>query len=136
MKVQEIRRPSRLQGRIAEQSEPAAEDGTGLQEGDFAGICAYQGCYGAIALTKRNVQEIRRPSRLQGRIAEQSEPAADKQIDFIVQTMGTDNDTIEGDGDFGRLPTEYEAVPAPGPVVTLRTDADFSHGPRPRGPRS
>ena len=34
------------------------------------------------------VQEIRRPSRLQGRIAEQSEPAADKQIDFIVQTMG------------------------------------------------
>ena len=33
------------------------------------------------------VQEIRRSSRLQGRIAEQSEPAADKQIDLIVQAV-------------------------------------------------
>lgn len=81
-------------------------DGTGLQEGDFAGICAYQGCYGAIALTKRNGVYY-----------------------LVMMGRPADNNTIEGDGDFGRLPTEYEAVPAPGPVVTLRTDADFSHEP-------
>ncbi len=31
-------------------------DGTGLNEGDFAGLCALQGCYSAAALTKRNGQ--------------------------------------------------------------------------------
>lgn len=27
-------------------------DGSALKEGDYAGICALQGCYGLIALTK------------------------------------------------------------------------------------
>lgn len=81
-------------------------DGTELKEGDYAGICAYQGCYGAIALTKRNGTYY-----------------------LVMLGRTADNDTIEGDGDFGRLPTEYEAIPAAGPVVTLRTDVDFSREP-------
>ena len=80
-------------------------DGRRLGEGDFAGICAYQSCYGAIALTKRNgVMQI----VMQGR------PAADT--------------TNRGEGHFARVPVEYAAVPA-APVATLRVDVDFSREP-------
>lgn len=81
-------------------------DGTGLQDGDYAGICAYQSCYGAIALTRR-----------------------DGVYYLVMMGRPADNETTDGDGDFERLPVEYEAVPAPDPVVTLRADADFSHEP-------
>lgn len=81
-------------------------DGAGLRDGDYAGICAYQGCYGAIALTRR-----------------------DGMFYLVMMGRPADNDTIEGDGDFARLPVEYAVIPAPGPAVTLRTDADFSEEP-------
>lgn len=29
-------------------------DGSSLQEGDYAGLCTFQGCYGSVALTKQN----------------------------------------------------------------------------------
>ncbi|MBQ7774345.1 MAG: family 43 glycosylhydrolase [Lachnospiraceae bacterium] len=55
-------------------------DGSGLKEGDFAGLCALQGCYGMIALTKRNdklyVVMMNRPapdSDLAGRLKDEAE---------------------------------------------------------------
>lgn len=81
-------------------------DGTGLREGDYAGICAYQSCYGAIALTRR-----------------------DGAYWLVMLGRPADNDTNQGDGDFARPPVEYGCVLVPGPVVTLRCDADFSHEP-------
>ena len=80
-------------------------DGTGLQEGDYAGICAFQGCYGAIALTRRNggyvLVMLGRPAEERGNRSE---------------------------SDYERPPVEYAAIPA-GPVETLRVDADFSREP-------
>lgn len=81
-------------------------DGSGLNEGDFAGICAYQGCYGAIALTRRGGG-----------------------YQLVMLGRPADHDGIDGDGDFSRPPVEYASVPAPGPVVTIRVDVDFSREP-------
>lgn len=81
-------------------------DGTGLQEGDYAGICALQGCYGAIALTKRNGA-----------------------YRLIMMGRPADNQTIFGDFDYERLPVEYACAASPGPVATLRCDVDFSREP-------
>ena len=78
-------------------------DGSGLGEGDYAGICAYQGCYGAIALTRRNGAYW-----------------------LVMLGRPADDSRIEGDFDFGRSPVEYAQVPAARPVVTLRVNADFS----------
>ena len=78
-------------------------DGSGLGEGDYAGICAYQGCYGAIALTRR-----------------------DGAYRLVMLGRPADNSRIDGDFDFGRPPVEYAQVPAAGPVAALRVNVDFS----------
>ena len=77
-------------------------DGSGLEEGDFAGLCAWQGCYGAIALARRK-------GRYQ--LVMLGRPSADS--------------TNKGEFDYDRPPVEYAAVPA-APLVTLRVDVDFS----------
>ncbi len=78
-------------------------NGGGLNEGDFAGICAYQGCYGAIALTRRGAG-------------------------FQIVMMGRPETEpgIQGEFDYARPPVEYAAVHTASPVATLRVDTDFS----------
>ena len=81
-------------------------DGSRLNEGDYAGICTYQGCYGAVALTKR-----------------------EGQYELVMMARPAKDAGIEGDRDYGQPPVEYTRIPAPGAVVTLRADTDFSREP-------
>ena len=75
----------------------------GAAGGRYARNCAYQGCYGAIALTRR-----------------------DGAYWLVMLGRPAENSRIEGDFDFGRPPVEYARVPAAEPVATLRVNADFS----------
>ena len=81
-------------------------DGSGLREGDFAGICAYQSCYGAIAMTRRN-------GRLQ--LVMLGRPACDF--------------SNKGEFHYAQAPLEYAAIPVSTPVARLRVDVDFSQEP-------
>lgn len=79
-------------------------DGSLLQNGDFAGISAFQGCYGFIAVTKENdryyLAMVGKPSK---------------------------NETIFGDFDYDVPGVVYEKMEVDSPVVTLRVEADFEH---------
>lgn len=81
-------------------------DGTGLGEGDYAGLCAYQGCYGAIALTMRGGKYY-----------------------LVMMGRPADRDSIQGDFDYARPPLICDALPLKEPAATLRVDADFSQQP-------
>ncbi len=78
-------------------------DATFIKEGDYAGLCAHQGCYGMIAVTKRDggyeVVRLVRPHPVQG---------------FGIGS----NDNEPG------VITDRIAVD--GPVVKLRLEADFT----------
>ncbi len=78
-------------------------NGSGLKEGDFAGICAYQGCYGAIALARRETG---------------------LQI-VMMGRFGTEPGN-QGEFDYARSPVEYAAVHTDRAMATLRVDTDFS----------
>lgn len=77
-------------------------DGSMLKEGDYAGICAFQGCYGMAALTKRG----------DGCYAVMAERPADNDS---LQEM--EKDTGKG--------IERECVRAEGAKVRFRVEADF-----------
>lgn len=77
-------------------------DGTGLRDGDFAGLAALQGCYGLIALTRENGQ-------------------------YFLVTLEKNPQTA---GPFAAKDESYDAAETgrtavSSPLVTLRMTADF-----------
>lgn len=76
-------------------------DGRDLNEGDYAGICALQGCYGMIGLTRRDTKLY---LVMRSRVAQEASMQALEQ--------GAD--------------TEWEAVPVEEESVRLRLTADFT----------
>lgn len=78
-------------------------DASGLLEGDYAGLCALQGCYGMAAITRR-----------EGRLClvMKRREASDDSL--------TAMETDDGPGE------EIEAVPIDETVVRFRAEADFS----------
>jgi beta-xylosidase len=77
-------------------------DGSGLRDGDYAGIAAFQGCYGLIALVRDgdglSVRTLNRPS-----------------ADASMNAM-------PADGDFG---SEMARIPVSSPLVRLKVELDF-----------
>lgn len=77
-------------------------DGTSLKDGDYAGICALQGCYGFIALTKEAGQY------------------------YLVMIAKEENDKTlsgkKGDIEPGK---EYARIPVESSKVTLKVNANF-----------
>lgn len=81
-------------------------DGASLREGDYAGICAYENCYGAIALTRQNGA-----------------------LRLVMLGRPADKETIFGDFDYPQAPVQYADVPCAGERLTLRVAADFTVAP-------
>lgn len=79
-------------------------DAGGLNEGDFAGLCALQGCYGFIGITRRNGQNY---VVMVSRASEQSD-------------MNSFTDTVVSG-------TEWEVVPFSGNQIRLQVEADFTN---------
>lgn len=77
-------------------------DGSGLKDGDTAGLSAWMGSYGAIALRKEKGK-------------------------YYLVMLGKPalNPTVFGDEDYLDPPVEYERVPLDDDCVTLRMYADF-----------
>ncbi len=75
-----------------------------LKEGDYAGICALQGCYGMVGVTKREGQAY---------VVMQNREAADESLAAMPK------DTKAG--------REWEAVPIEGEQLRLRLDVDFTN---------
>ncbi len=78
-------------------------DGSRLSDGDFAGLSAYECCFGFIALTRENGQYY-----------------------LVMCSKPAKNETIFGDFDYHHPGVEHERIPVEGPVVTLRLQADFT----------
>lgn len=78
-------------------------NGSGLNEGDFAGICAYQSCYGAIALTKR-----------------------ENRFQIVMMGRPSTEPGNRGEFDYAKPPVEYAVARIDKSMVTLRVDTDFS----------
>lgn len=77
-------------------------DGTEMKDGDYAGISAWIGCYGAIALTKDGGKYY---------LVMFAKPALDE--------------TLYADRDFTDPPVEYERIPIENSCVTLKVHGDF-----------
>ena len=73
-----------------------------MQDGDYAGICAWIGCYGAIALTREGADYY---------LVMFARPAADEMV--------------QADPNFLNPPVEYERIPLRGASVTLKVFLDF-----------
>ena len=78
-------------------------DASRLKDGDYAGICAFTGCYGAVALTKEK-----------GR--------------YYIVMLGkpAQNETVFGDSDFLEPAKEYERVAIGSEAATLKIHTDFT----------
>lgn len=80
-------------------------NGSNLKNGDYAGICALQGCYGLIALTK----------------------ASGKYYLVMLGKELNPEESIWGEPGGDRKPgTEYARIPIEGCKVTLKVSADFN----------
>lgn len=79
-------------------------DAEALEEGDYAGLCALQGCYGMIAVTKRNGSFY---------VVMKSRTAQDASM----QPLSVDG----GDDDL-----EWECTPVSCTKIRLRVEADFT----------
>lgn len=79
-------------------------DGSKLNDGDYAGLCAFQGCYGAIALTKE----------------------AGKYFLVMLDKPAKD-DSIYGDFTYTEAPVENARIEVASPIVTVKVAADFSN---------
>lgn len=77
-------------------------DGSGMKDGDYAGIIAWIGCYGAIALTKNEGKYY---------LVMYAKPAMDE--------------TLQADWDFLNPPVEYERIPIDTSYVTLKVHVNF-----------
>lgn len=78
-------------------------DGSQLLDGDYAGISAFIGCYGAIALTKENGKYY-----------------------LVMLGKPAQNDTIAADTDYLEPAVEYERIAIDSDCVTLKVHADFA----------
>ncbi len=78
-------------------------DGSALKDGDYAGISAFQGCYGAIALTKEGGNCF---------LVMFGKPAKDE--------------TVFADSDFLDAAVEYARIPVCSPVVRFKACLDFT----------
>lgn len=77
-------------------------DGSGLKDGDYAGICAFLGCYGAIALNRDGGKYY-----------------------LVMLGKPPQNDTVFGDKDFTEPAVEYARIPVDTDCVTLKAYTDF-----------
>lgn len=78
-------------------------DGSGLKDGDYAGISAFIGCYAAAALTKE-----------------------DGKFYLVMLGKPAQNDTVFGDSDFLDPAVEYERIAIDSDFVTLKVHTDFT----------
>lgn len=81
-------------------------DAANLKEGDYAGISAFLGCYGAIAVTKEKGS-----------------------LSLVMLGKPAQNETVLGDTDFLEPPVEYARIPLKGSTAEFRVEADFSQMP-------
>ncbi len=110
-------------------------DGSNLREGDYAGLCALQGCYGMIALTRREgklcivtltaaSQEEPEPSEIE------QEPETSEigqgQITAGARQGSESSGMRRDDCGSGVACREWETVPATGEQLRLRLEADFT----------
>lgn len=77
-------------------------DGSGMKNGDHAGLCAFQGCYGLIALRREN-----------------------DAYELVMQGKPAKDPSIFGDFEYDHPPVEYAHVRIDKPLVRLRLEADF-----------
>ncbi len=80
-----------------------AVDGTALKDGDYAGLCALQGCYGMVAVTKK-----------------------DGRFYVVMKNRPADNNSLQGmpaDLEEGIL---QEMIEVENAVVRFRVEADFA----------
>lgn len=80
-------------------------DASNIKNGDYAGICAFQGCYGLIAITR---EENRYYLVMLARVAENEEFYA-----------------LPGDSEPG---TEFARIPIDNNKITLKVSVDFTDG--------
>ena len=93
----------RMIGPVCEAS--VTVDGSGLKDGDYAGICALQGCYGLIALTKD----------------------AEKYYLVMLAKELNEKESIWGEPGGDRKPgKEFARIPVDSSKVTLKVHADFA----------
>ncbi len=78
-------------------------DGSGLREGDYAGICALQGCYGFVGITRR-----------EGRLY------------LTVRAVAGQEGAVKPLDAEERSEREQAAVPLEGNAVRLKLEADFT----------
>lgn len=78
-------------------------DGSHLKEGDYAGLSALIGCYGAAAVTRKNGQ-----------------------LYLVMLGKPAQNETVYGDSDFLDPAVEYERIPLSDPCVTIKACANFA----------
>ena len=78
-------------------------DGTNMKEGDFAGLCAFQGCYSALALTR-----------------------TDSGFKLILQGKPAKDESIFGDYDYTQPAIELAGVSVAQPSVRLKACFDFT----------
>lgn len=78
-------------------------DGSQLLDGDYAGISAFIGCYGAVALTRENGKYY-----------------------LVMLGKPAQNDTIAADTDYLEPAVEYERIEIDSDCVTLKVHADFA----------
>lgn len=78
-------------------------DGSGMMDGDYAGISAFIGCYGAIALTREGDQYY-----------------------FVMLGKPAQNETVFGDPDFLEPAREYARVAVGSSCVRLKAYVDFT----------
>ena len=79
-------------------------DGSSLNEGDYAGICAFQGCYGMVALTKRDGRYC---------VVMHERPAENA----LLQAMKADTEEE----------IERACIPLESTRVRLKIEVDFDH---------
>lgn len=78
-------------------------DGSALKDGDYAGISAFMGCYGAVALTKENGNYF-----------------------LVMLGKPAQNDTVFGDSDYLEPAIEYERIGIGADKVILKMQTDFT----------
>ena len=78
-------------------------DAERLKDGDYAGMCALQGCYGIAAVTKRDGQML-----------------------LVMRSLEAENDSLEGNQGNSEE-NEWEAVAVESSKIRIRMEADFQN---------
>ena len=78
-------------------------DAERLKDGDYAGMCALQGCYGMAAVTKR-----------------------DGRMFLVMRSLEAENDSLEGNQGNSEE-NEWEAVAVESSKIRIRMEADFQN---------